>query len=539
MRDKKKKIIFSCLFIVLILISIYIYQFNKDSYNFLSQNNKPYNLKINYNDINKDIKALINKSLNDESNTFSNPKVIFNPYKKSSSTAFLVFKTKKKTPMKLYINDKFMTTIKKATEHIIPLNGLINNYDNKILLIDNKDNKSELTLLKNTTNNENQVKLLANDKEKYRINIDLLWSGIERRTKDDKAKCDVEISSDKNIYSYSYEIIVDKKTIDSKEVKLPSVKKKVNFQLNNFKPGNVTVIVKTKVCVEDEYAENTAKTSVYIRGKLEKPPVVYRPKLKVNLNGGKTVQYFEISYEPKTVIKLTPPTQQGCIFAGWKLEKGDSKLSKDTLTIGTQDTEISAKWKFLLPTESYKCKNKSVGNAPYAYEYTGNCQVTSEGNDNWEIKFLTSGKFTIGHSINVDVFLVGGGGGGHDGHYVCTAYHYWNSRFCSKGYMSYGSSGTPGAFEIVKKRNLLSKNDGYEILVGNGGQESTAFGYSADGASGKNSINKFGEKDSKEVYCQRGTEPTANTGNSGYGGGWKRPGAGSSGIVIIRNAREK
>ena len=455
MREKKDKIIFGCLFIILIFIGIYIYQSGKDNYNFLSQNNKQNNLRINYNDNNKNMKLMKKESTND------------------------------------------------------------------------KNNKSETT---------------QSQEEEYQIDIDILWSGVEKRTNKDVTKCNVILTSaEKNIYSYSYKVIVNNKDYASSgEIKLANLQRKVKFPINKFPNGMVTVEVKAKAYVEGNYTENTAKTIVYIREKLEKPPVVYRPKLKVNLNGGKTDQYFEISYESGSVIKLANPTQEGCIFTGWKVIEGDSKLSKNTLTIGTEDTTISAKWKYILPTESYKCKNKSVGKAPYAYEYTGNCQVTSESNDNWEIKFLTSGKFKFGHSINIDVFLVGGGSDGTAANHICDQSYEPVQYMCILSHYEDGSPGTPGNFEIVKDITLYNQKEDYEIKIGNHGLSSSAFGYSGDGASGKHSINKFGEKDNKEVYCQNETNTKANTGNGGKRGtGEQRQTKGSSGIVIIRNARRK
>ena len=49
------------------------------------------------------------------------------------------------------------------------------------------------------------------------------------------------------------------------------------------------------------------------------------------------------------------------------------------------------------------------------FVYTGKCSVHNDGNDNWRIKFLTSGSLTSSISIKADVFVVGGGGGGANG----------------------------------------------------------------------------------------------------------------------------
>ena len=46
------------------------------------------------------------------------------------------------------------------------------------------------------------------------------------------------------------------------------------------------------------------------------------------------------------------------------------------------------------------------------FTYTGTYSLIDDGNGNWRIKFLSSGKFTPAKDMTVDVFIVGGGGGG-------------------------------------------------------------------------------------------------------------------------------
>ena len=48
------------------------------------------------------------------------------------------------------------------------------------------------------------------------------------------------------------------------------------------------------------------------------------------------------------------------------------------------------------------------------FTYTGNYQIISEDDSgNWKIKFLTSGTFTAMNDVLIDIFAVGGGGGGN------------------------------------------------------------------------------------------------------------------------------
>lgn len=110
------------------------------------------------------------------------------------------------------------------------------------------------------------------------------------------------------------------------------------------------------------------------------------------------------------------------------------------------------------------------------FNYTGEYQILSDGDDNWRIKFLTSGTFTPLDSMAIDVFLCGGGGGG--------AYQY-------------GRAGG-GGFTNTQKNIVLSANVNYTITVGSRGTNgswnsrngvvggtaggtSSAFNFSANG----------------------------------------------------------
>ena len=85
------------------------------------------------------------------------------------------------------------------------------------------------------------------------------------------------------------------------------------------------------------------------------------------------------------------------------------------------------------------------------FTYSGDYQVISDGNDNWRIKFLTSGTFIPKSDMQIDVFLVGGGGGG--------------------GYtaISNTASGGGGGYTNTVKSLVLSNNIDYPLVIGNGG----------------------------------------------------------------------
>lgn len=229
------------------------------------------------------------------------------------------------------------------------------------------------------------------------------------------------------------------------------------------------------------------------------------------------------------------------------------------------------------------------------FTYTGDFEIVNDSDkpitvsqDNWKIRFLTSGTLTFtnlnGAENGIDVFLVGGGGGAKN----------WDATYC-------GPAGG-GGYTRTEGNVTVSAGESYSIQVGAGGEAGSgsfngssgnggttkAFGQSAsggngissgqmhnganggsggaglsqtaiyggvdgaDGASGYGSGGKgagtttreFGESNGKAyasggncILEQSGANGTANTGNGGNGGCTGTGGTGGSGIVIIRNAR--
>ena len=214
------------------------------------------------------------------------------------------------------------------------------------------------------------------------------------------------------------------------------------------------------------------------------------------------------------------------------------------------------------------------------YTYTGNASLIDDGGGNWRIKFLTSGVLTftkLGSAKGgVDVFCVGGGGGG--------AVKGYGNDVCGGG----GGSGytlTASALSVVRGAT-------YQIVIGSGGaagvdggntealtksadggKQGKSFstgGKGGDGASGGGSdgsngscggatngtgqgttTREFGET-TGDLYAGGGAgqgtytagaagdggggaSGAAGTDNLGGGGGFNA--AGGSGIVIIRNHR--
>lgn len=144
-------------------------------------------------------------------------------------------------------------------------------------------------------------------------------------------------------------------------------------------------------------------------------------------------------------------------------------------------------------------------NAIPIFTYTGEYEILSDddkpivsSNENWKIKFLTSGILTF-YSLNgakdgIDVFLVGGGGGG------CS----WNNS-------SYYGPGGGGGYTTTQTFNSLNTNQVYEIVVGTGGTGSTANSNSSPATNGTAST-------AFSFVANGGTAPEADRSPGGSGG---------------------
>lgn len=222
------------------------------------------------------------------------------------------------------------------------------------------------------------------------------------------------------------------------------------------------------------------------------------------------------------------------------------------------------------------------------YSFDGDHTLIDDGNGNWRVKFYSSGNFIPKRDMAVDVFLVGGGGGGLQG---------WSGVW-------EGPAGAGGKTTTGRGIELIS-NQSYDIQIGAGGSAaartwnaiggtggtSSAFNYYADGGGGAfgadhssghggdggsggsavigtggsdgndgsgsltyswrhgygqgSTTREFGESNN-QLYSTGGSfsssvvHGAANTGNGGSGGQSQNEvqgGNGGSGIIIIRNAR--
>ena len=95
------------------------------------------------------------------------------------------------------------------------------------------------------------------------------------------------------------------------------------------------------------------------------------------------------------------------------------------------------------------------------FAYTGSYQNIDDGNNNWRIKFLTSGTLTFsklqGAGSGIDIFCVGGGGGG-------------------------GASGGCGGRTTTVRAKTVTAGTSYIVTVGAGGAEGAPGGNSSFGS---------------------------------------------------------
>lgn len=131
------------------------------------------------------------------------------------------------------------------------------------------------------------------------------------------------------------------------------------------------------------------------------------------------------------------------------------------------------------------------------FEYTGQFQLIDDEGGNWRIKFLTSGVFTLlsPETLNIDVFLVGAGGGGQGG------------ERASNGNAYVGAGG--GGGYTATGNLVIQKNVSYEVAIGAGGT----------GGNGKFSGNQGGSTAAFSFTITGGNGGANNIGGAGGNNG--------------------
>ena len=210
----------------------------------------------------------------------------------------------------------------------------------------------------------------------------------------------------------------------------------------------------------------------------------------------------------------------------WAINKitGASKyVLKITLTGCKQVQGSTGNWVSLDAYRYYggKWVQFSRYNVIPEFTYTGDYELVNDADgpittsqDNWKIRFLTSGTLTFqalnGAENGIDVFLVGGGGS-------TTASNPETGSIDMRG-------GGCGGYTTTKKGGPVNTGTSYDIVVGAGasdgagdGGTSTAFGYSADGGTGTIHV-AYGGSDGGSGGGGRAPYNTANPTDYGKGG---------------------
>ena len=92
-------------------------------------------------------------------------------------------------------------------------------------------------------------------------------------------------------------------------------------------------------------------------------------KLTLDLDGGSLSNKPETEYLQGTNITLENPTKAGYTFTGWEVTEGNSVVSGSTLTMGTQETTIKAKWKVNTYTVTLDANGGTLENANIIVRY--------------------------------------------------------------------------------------------------------------------------------------------------------------------------
>lgn len=139
MKNNSKLLIVFLLVIICLITYKYIIKHNE-----LFKGKTEHIINISYEKEQEKVDEKLKKYVFDKKITINSPRVIVDPYNASPLTAIIIFYTRYSTSIKLYINDIYMTTIESSKSHVIPVYGLRENYNNKVIIEDDKGNRSEV-----------------------------------------------------------------------------------------------------------------------------------------------------------------------------------------------------------------------------------------------------------------------------------------------------------------------------------------------------------------------------------------------------------
>ena len=103
------------------------------------------------------------KISNDKNYDINNAYVEVDPYKTSPLSGIIIFYTKDEEQIRVYINNKYVTTMESSKKHIIPIYGLLSDADNTVRVESSKDAHDYTMHTDKVDNNEiNSITWLSN-----------------------------------------------------------------------------------------------------------------------------------------------------------------------------------------------------------------------------------------------------------------------------------------------------------------------------------------------------------------------------------------
>lgn len=254
--------------------------------------------------------------------------------------------------------------------------------------------------------------------------------------------------------------------------------------------------------------------------------------LTLNLDGGTISSNASGVYSRNATVNLRTPTKSGYAFSKWQITTGDSTLSGNELTIGTQDTTIKAIYikasevfaytgseqKFIAPvTGKYKIEvwgAQGGGFSTYESGFGGYSFGIVSLNKNDVLYVNVGGKGTNG-SASSEIASGGYNGGGNGGDVSSTRYN----------------GGGGGATHIATASGLLStlSTNKQAILIvaggggGSGGWEPSTYEIRLGGSGGGfNGVNGEPRLQSNDVYGVSGKQTESDSGGTfGQGRSYK------------------
>lgn len=148
-----KKVILGIMIFILVGVGGILLYSNFKNENTINMAGPQVSLLLNQVNNQKSINDRLNKISSSKKYTLSNPYYELNPYNISPLSAIVIFNTTDSVPVNVYINDVYVTTMETTTDHVIPVYGLYEDFENKVKLVTDIG-ESEITIKTEKSNIE-------------------------------------------------------------------------------------------------------------------------------------------------------------------------------------------------------------------------------------------------------------------------------------------------------------------------------------------------------------------------------------------------